>query len=75
MPRTSRGPKARLNLEMSEEVRARLEGLRQRTDADSLAEVVRRALAVYDLLWSEREGDGRFFIKCPDGQLKEVMLT
>jgi hypothetical protein len=75
MPRISRGPKARLNLEMSEDVRTRLENLRERTDADSLAEVVRRALAVYDLLWSEREGNGTFFIKRADGETKEVLLT
>ncbi len=75
MPRTSKGPKARLNLEMSEQVRAKLEGLRERTDADSLAEVVRRALAIYDMLWSERENNGRFFVKGPDGQLREVLLT
>lgn len=75
MPRISRGPKARLNLEMSEAVRTRLENLRERTDADSLAEVVRRALAVYELLWSEHEGNGTFFIKRADGETKEVLLT
>jgi hypothetical protein len=75
MPRIPREPKARLNLEMSEEVRARLESLRDRTDADRLTEVMRRAWAVYDLLWSEHEGNGRFFVKGPDGKLREVMLA
>jgi hypothetical protein len=33
--------KSRLNLELPEEVRARLEGLRQETRAESLSEVIR----------------------------------
>lgn len=61
MPRQPSPKKSRLNLEMSQSVRRRLESLRVRTEADSLAEVVRRALAVYDevygkLLWVEDIG-------------------
>jgi len=39
-----------MNLDMSQAVRDRLERLREDTDAESLADVIRRALAVYDLL-------------------------
>ena len=47
--------KKRLNLELSQSVRERLERLRDETEADSLTEVIRRALAVYDLLWEQRK--------------------
>jgi hypothetical protein len=40
---------------MSDQARAMLENLRVKTDADSLAEVIRKALAVYDLVWTAIE--------------------
>ena len=74
MPRTSNGPKIRLNLETTEAVRARLEALRTRTGADSLAEVVRKALAVYEFLWDEREKGGVLTVKGEDNRDREVVL-
>jgi hypothetical protein len=75
MPRIAKTTKSRrLNLETSEPVRERLEHLRERTDADSLAEVIRRALAVYDFLWSEREKGGRIVVKDDQGGEREVVL-
>ena len=54
MARTARKQKkTRLNLEMPQEVYDRIEGLRDRTKADSMSEVVRRALALYDLMTEE----------------------
>ena len=50
MARPKRPDRIRLNLDMAPEGRARLEELRVKTSADSLSEVVRRALAVYDVL-------------------------
>lgn len=53
MPRIKRtGKLTRLNLQMSRETQALLLGLRDRTNADSLSEVVRRALFVYS--WAVR---------------------
>ena len=59
---------------MSQKVRERLESLRDRTEADSLAEVVRRSLAVYELLWLEKEKGGQLVIKTVRGD-KEVLLV
>ena len=74
MPRIARGEKRRLNLEMSEEVRQKLESLREKTDADSLSEVVRRALAVYDFLWSERERGTKLLVRGADDKDRELLL-
>jgi len=74
MPRIPRGTKTRLNLEMSEEVRRKLESLREKTDADSLSEVIRRALAVYDFLWSEREKGTRLVARGADNKDRDLVL-
>jgi hypothetical protein len=59
---------------MSEEVRQRLESLREKTDADSLAEVVRKALAVYDFLWAEREKGAKLMVQGADRKDRELVL-
>jgi hypothetical protein len=59
---------------MSEEVRQKLESLREKTDADSLAEVVRKALAVYDFLWSEQAKGTKLLVRGADNQDREVVL-
>jgi hypothetical protein len=74
MPRIPRGAKTRLNLEMSDQVRKRLEELRDKTDADSLAEVVRKALAVYEFLWTERQNGADLFVRGADEQDRKVVL-
>ena len=58
MSKQAGGEKRRLNLELNVEVRERLEELRRTTKAESLAEVIRRALAVYEALWRSKE-DGQ----------------
>jgi len=74
MPRIPTAKKTRLNLELTEEVRKRLEALRGRTEADSLAEVIRRALAVYDFLWTERENGAELLVRDPDRTESKVVL-
>jgi len=63
---------------MSEEARRRLETLRDRTGADSLAEVIRHALSVYDFLWTEREKGCRIAVVDPGASVgphgREVVL-
>ncbi len=66
---------SRLTLEMATSVRKRLEHLRDRTEADSLAEVIRRALAVYDVLWNEKLKGRRVMIQGPDGDDQELLLV
>ena len=49
-------PKVRMSMDAHEEVRELIIDLRDRTHADSMYEVVRRAVKVYDLLERESEG-------------------
>jgi hypothetical protein len=66
-------PTSRLTLDLAEPVRKELEALRDRTQADSLVEVVRRALAVYAFVWEEK-GKGRILVTRGDGSEKEIVL-
>jgi hypothetical protein len=67
-------PTSRLNLEMAESVRQKLENLQKKTEADSLTEVVRRALTVYDSLWREKLQGGTLVVKSPGGYEGELVL-
>lgn len=67
-------PTRRLNLEMTEDVRQRLERLRMETQADSLTEVIRRALALYDLIVTERARGEKMVFKGAKGAEREVVL-
>ena len=58
---------------MSQAVRKRLEKLRDEIDADSLAEVIRKSLAVYELLHAQTKKGGKVVIKSSGGE-KEVLL-
>jgi hypothetical protein len=60
-------------LELPPRARAKLENLSAETD-QSLSEVIRRALAVYDLLWSETQKGGALIIRNPEGE-REVILA
>ncbi len=74
MPRIARNKVTkRLNLEMSEQVRKRLERLRDETDADSLAEVFRTAIAVYDFVWDQKRQGHQIFTRTPTGD-QEIHL-
>lgn len=64
----------RLNLEMSLQVRERLENLREQTDADSLTEVVRRALAVYEYLYDGIQDGGKIILRRENGKESEIAL-
>ena len=66
-------PTTRLTLDLAEPVRKQLELLRDRTQADSLVEVVRRALAVYAFVWDEK-ASGRELVTRGEGGDKEVVL-
>jgi len=69
-----KNPTSRPTLEMAEQVRKQLEHLRDQTNADSLAEVIRRALAVYDLLWEERVQGNRIILRSGKEE-KELLLV
>ena len=62
-----------LNRRMSEETR-RHEMLRKATNSDSLAEVVRKALKVYDFLWHESAGGNQVVVKGPEGDKQLILM-
>ncbi|WP_247539158.1 ribbon-helix-helix protein, CopG family [Ralstonia pseudosolanacearum] len=67
-------PKVRLNLDMTVEVKEQIEALRDRTHADSMSEVIRRALAVYDFLLTETAEGSDTIIRTRDGSEKHIAL-
>jgi hypothetical protein len=59
---------------MSEAVRKNLEQLRDQTDADTFAEVIRKGLAVYEFVWNVHQDGSRFVVRDKDGQEREIVL-
>jgi len=69
MPRIAKTePTSRLSLELAQKVRNRLEELRTEVGADTLTEVVRRALALYDHVVSAKKAGGDLVLKTDKGE-------
>lgn len=66
--------KVRLQIEMTELVREQIESLRDKTQADSLSEVIRRAIAVYGFIFNEKNRGCAIIAKDSDGSEKELMF-
>lgn len=62
------------NVKLAPAVKARLDDLKTRIDAESDAEVIRRALSVYDKLTREEESGGGVIIRRSDGS-PDVLLA
>jgi hypothetical protein len=74
MPRIGKQREGRrLSLETSDAVRQRMEKLRDETDADSITEVIRRALAVYECLWDETKRGSQIIVRSGKKE-REVLL-
>ncbi len=64
MPRGAKQhPTRRLNLELSEDTRERLESLQAEMKADSITEVIRRAIALLDRCWTSRRKGSKVVLK------------
>lgn len=75
MPRIARNhPTTRLNLELGESSRQKLLALRDLTQANSLADVVQRALAVYEFVQAEKAKGSVLVCRDPEGNEREVLL-
>jgi hypothetical protein len=72
----SRNPheKVRLTLDLPAKVRERMEEIRELSGADTLTEVVRRALAVYDLVIKHTAKGGRILLE-GDGETKVLEVV
>lgn len=66
--------KVRLNLDISPKVKDQLLDLQKRSDAVSLVEVIRRAVAVYDMFLDHEERGGRTILENKDGSKERVRL-
>ncbi|MCP4550401.1 MAG: ribbon-helix-helix protein, CopG family [bacterium] len=75
MPRVaSKREKTRLNLEVTRSVRERLNRLLDLCEAESLTEVIRRALATYEALLEQQASGSEIVIRPKDGGGKERVL-
>jgi hypothetical protein len=72
MPKETKRP-ARMTLELPPRARGKLERLSQVTD-QSLSEVIRRALALYDLVGAEAMAGNKLIIRSRDGE-REIVIA
>ncbi len=66
--------KVRLNLDMAPSVKERLERLRDKTHADSMSEVIRRALALYELIILEAARGSTIIVKSKNGSERHIEI-
>ena len=67
--------KVRLNLELSRQVHDQMQTLQKRSDATSLTEVIRRALALYDVITEHLSSGGRIILRHKNGDEENVRLV
>lgn len=66
--------RARLSLDLDPRSKAQLESLRQRTGATSLTEVIKKALALYDLVDEHTANGGALIFRNADGTEERLRL-
>ena len=74
MTRGIASPKRRLNIELAARSRERLEKLRVTTEADSMTEVIRRALILYEELHQARTDGAAILLRFGDIE-RELIIT
>lgn len=62
----------RVNLEVTEEVRDHMKDLQSRSNAASMSEVFKRAMALYDLILSNSTEGGKTVLISPNGEEEVV---
>ena len=67
-------PKVRLNLDLTPRAKELLEDLQRRTEATSLVEVVRRAIALYDLAVTHTQQQGSISLEAADGTKERLRI-
>ena len=66
--------RVRLNLEVQQDVKDRLDELQERTHASSLTEVIRRALALYNLVVDHQGDGGKVVLQNRDGSSETLTI-
>ncbi len=72
--KTNAVSKVRLNLELTTAVKEQLEGLQRTSNATSLTEVIRRALALYDLVTEHTSQGGDIILRNRDKTEERLRL-
>lgn len=71
----TKGERVRLNLAVTPQVKKRLEDLRSLSESETVTEVIRRALAVYEELILVKHEGGRVIIRSKDGEDEVLKLV
>ena len=75
MPRKPRKEKkVRLNLDMPASLRPRVDALQEMTEASTMSEVIRRAVAVYEFLWIQKKAGRVPCLRDDDGNITDLVL-
>lgn len=73
--KTHKSGKERLNLDMHPDVKAQLLDLQDRMKADSMSEVIRRAVQVLDTLQQAQASDSVVIIRDRDDNERQLLIT
>lgn len=73
-PIRKRKPNVRLNLTLSQDAKNRLEKLQRKTDADTLTEVIRRAIKLYDRAVDIEKAGGQLIVRSDAGEREILVL-
>ncbi|HEY3898252.1 MAG TPA: hypothetical protein VGM54_06550 [Chthoniobacter sp.] len=66
--------RVRLSLDVTPKVREQLDLLEARTEAGSITEVIRRALALYDLVVEHQQEGGKLIFRHADGEEESLRM-
>jgi hypothetical protein len=65
---------ARLAVDVHEDFKARVDGLKVKMTAPTLVEVLRRAVALLEVVTEAEEAGGRLEIHLPDGSVRQLLV-
>lgn len=70
----SKKTRVRMTLDLSTSVRNQLEALRNKIEADTFTETIRRAIIIYDLLCDEKNKGNTIIFRTPDGEEERLII-
>jgi hypothetical protein len=71
---TTKDEKVRLNLLMPQKTKQLIDDLQDRTGAGSMSEIIRRALALLDVVTEKQEEGGQLYVHWPDGRQSQIHI-
>lgn len=74
MPRPKREPKPRLSLALTPSARARLDRVQALSDAETMSEAIRRALAVYEVMLNAQQNGTEIVLRTKRGERRLLMF-